>query len=114
MRYLIDTDWAINYLRNARDYVQRVQSLAEPGIGLPIVSLAEIYDGIYASTNSAGGEAALRDFLSLVQILDLDDETCRIFGQERGRLRAQGALVGDMDTPYRRDCSASRPYPSEQ
>ena len=97
LRYLIDSDWSINYLRGARDYVERVRGIAADGIGLSIISLAELYEGVYSSTNPSMSEAALKNFLELVEILGLDDETCRIFGQVRGRLRAQGALVGDMD-----------------
>ena len=98
MRYLIDSDWTINYLRSVRGYTERVRGMAVDGIAISIVSLAEIYEGIYSTTEPSAGEAVLQNFLSFVQILGLDDETCRIFGQVRGRLRAQGALVGDKDT----------------
>ena len=97
MRYLVDSDWAINYLRGIRNYVQRIRSMTADGIGLSIISLAEIYEGVYRSTDPSASEAGLLSFLSLVEVLALDDETCRIFGQERGRLRARGALIGDMD-----------------
>jgi tRNA(fMet)-specific endonuclease VapC len=32
-----------------------------------------------------------------VRVLDLDDETARIFGRERARLRLANRLIGDMD-----------------
>jgi tRNA(fMet)-specific endonuclease VapC len=32
-----------------------------------------------------------------VTILGIDEEVCKIFGRERGRLRAAGMLVGDFD-----------------
>ena len=72
--------------------------MAVDGIGLSIVSLAELYEGVYFSADPLMSETVLNNFLELVEILGLDDETCRIFGQVRGRLRAQGALVGDKDT----------------
>ncbi len=97
MRYLIDSDWTVHYLRGARDYIERIRGMAVDGIGLSIISLAEVYEGIYSSANPSGDEGVLQRFLSLVEVLALDDETCHIFGQERGRLRAQGALIGDMD-----------------
>ena len=98
MRYLIDSDWSISFLRGARDYIERVRSMAADGIGLSIVSLAELYEDVYSSADPLMSETVLNNFLELVEILGLDDETCRIFGQVRGRLRAQGALVGDKDT----------------
>ena len=30
-------------------------------------------------------------------ILNIDEETCKIFGKERGRLRAAGLMIGDCD-----------------
>ena len=98
MRYLVDTDWAIQYIRGSRRYIDRINSMAADGIGLSIISLAELYEGIYSSRNSPSDEVLLQGFLERVRILPLDDATCRIFGQVRGQLRSRGALVGDMDT----------------
>ena len=42
-------------------------------------------------------EQALDDFLRGASILGIDAETCKIFGQHRGRLRAKGKMVGDFD-----------------
>ncbi len=30
-------------------------------------------------------------------VIDMDEETCKIFGKERGRLRAAGLMIGDCD-----------------
>lgn len=38
-------------------------------------------------------KAFLRDF----PVLGIDEEICRIFGKERGRLRKQGKIVSDFD-----------------
>ena len=40
---------------------------------------------------------ALRNFLSDVEIFHIDEEICQTFGQQRGRLRAEGNIIGDMD-----------------
>jgi tRNA(fMet)-specific endonuclease VapC len=32
-----------------------------------------------------------------LSILNIDEETCKIFGKERGRLRAAGLMIGDCD-----------------
>ena len=37
------------------------------------------------------GETSLQQFLPSLSILPIDDEVCRIFGRERGRLRQQGS-----------------------
>ena len=67
------------------------------GVGLSIVSVAELYQGVFFSTDPDGNERALHDFLASIEVLPLDDAVCRIFASERGRLRAAGTPIGDFD-----------------
>ena len=97
MRYLIDTDWVIDHMHHVAGVSHRLEELAPRGIGISVVSLAEIYEGVFYSTDPDGNERALRLLLAEFDVLPLDDEVCRIFARERGRLRAAGTLVGDMD-----------------
>jgi len=32
-----------------------------------------------------------------VQVIGIDEDACKIFGRERGRLRRAGQLIGDFD-----------------
>jgi tRNA(fMet)-specific endonuclease VapC len=96
-RYIIDTDWVIHYLNGHAQIVTRLQELADDGLGLSIVSLAELYEGVLYSRDPKGNERDLNDFLRGVTIIDIDEETCRIFGKERGRLRSKKKMVGDFD-----------------
>ena len=59
--------------------------------------MAELYQGVFYSSDPSGNERALQDFLSGVDTVQIDDEICRIFATERGRLRAAGTIVGDFD-----------------
>lgn len=47
MRYLVDTDWVIDYLHGREPVVSRLTFFAPQGIGLSIVSLAELYEGVF-------------------------------------------------------------------
>ena len=97
MEYLVDTDWAIDYLHKAGRTVRRLEELFTDGIGLSIVSLAELYEGLAGSRNPDADGEALRLFLEAVDVVPLDDASCRVFGEERVRLRDEGNLIGDMD-----------------
>ena len=97
VRYLIDTDWVIHYLNGRDDIVRRLDELQPQGLGLSVISLAELYEGIYHSTDPEGNEQDLNDFLRGVNILGIDEAACTIFGRERGRLRKAGQLIGDFD-----------------
>lgn len=95
--YLIDTDWIIHYLNGNRNIVAKLRSLEKDGLTISVISLAELYEGIYYSTNPDGNEKALKDFLSGVSIIGVEDEICRLFGKERGRLRQAKKMIGDFD-----------------
>jgi len=95
--YLIDTDWVVHHLNGHTVIIQRLQALQPEGLGLSVVALAELYEGVYYSRDPVESEAKLNDFLESVSIVGMDESTAKIFGRERGRLRAEGMLIGDMD-----------------
>ena len=73
MRYLVDTDWVIDYLHGREPVVSRLTFFAPQGIGLSIVSLAELYEGVFFSSAPRENEKALLSFLNGVNLLYLDD-----------------------------------------
>lgn len=97
MKYLVDSDWAIDHLNGVQRVVSRLGELSEEGLGLSVISLAEVYEGIFYSSDPPREEQALRAFLHGVSIIAVDDDICRIFARERGRLRAAGNIIGDFD-----------------
>jgi tRNA(fMet)-specific endonuclease VapC len=96
-RYLVDTDWVIHYLNGNPEVSRRLNELMEDGLTLSVVSLAELYEGVYYSSDPEGNERDLHDFLRGVTVIGVDVETSQVFGRERGRLRAAGKAVGDFD-----------------
>ena len=97
MRYLLDTDWVIHCLHGVGRVTARLDQLMPEGVGLSIVSMAELYQGVFFSTDPEGNERALHQFLTGIDVLPVDDAVCRIFARERGRLRAAGTPIGDFD-----------------
>ena len=95
--YLIDTDWVVHHLNGHVAIMQRLQALQPEGLGLSVAALAELYEGVYYSRDPVESEQKLNDFLESVYIVGIDEKTAKIFGRERGRLRADGMLIGDMD-----------------
>ena len=76
---------------------RRIEELSPEGIGLSVVSMGEFYEGVYKSSNPTRSEEALQFILAGIDVVDLDDEVCRIFGQQRCRLRTRNHLIGDAD-----------------
>jgi tRNA(fMet)-specific endonuclease VapC len=95
--YLVDTDWVIDHLNQIERVVNRLRELRPQGLALSIASLAELYEGVHYSRDPEQSQQALDAFLEDVTVLGLAEEICKIFGRERGRLRRQGQLIGDLD-----------------
>jgi predicted nucleic acid-binding protein len=97
LAYLIDADWAIHHLNGHAAIVERLQDLQPEGLGLSVVALAEVYEGVYYARDPEASERGLNAFLESVTLVGIDEETAKIFGRERGRLRAAGMIIGDLD-----------------
>lgn len=97
MRYLIDSDWAIAHLRGRDGVTRRINELMPQGIGISIISVAELFEGVAHSEHRRADELRLRRFLDTVEIVSLNEPICELFGQERARLRTTGKLIGDLD-----------------
>ena len=94
---LVDTDWVIDYQHERLPTVNMLDALLPEGIGLSIVSLAELYEGQLNSADPQAQARSLLSFLSGVRVLPLDVPVCRLFASERSRLRAEGNLISDLD-----------------
>lgn len=96
--YLIDTDWVIDHFNKVEKVTRKLEELVPKGLALSAISLAELYEGVYYSRNPEESQKVLKDFLaSDLLILGLDEEICKVFGKERGKLRREGRIIGDFD-----------------
>lgn len=97
MTYLVETDWAVHWLRGRQDIVSMIHKFQTYGLGLSVISLAELYTGVYYSTDSSQAQQGLDDFLSYVTILEVNKEISRTFGEQNAHLRREGQVIEDFD-----------------
>jgi len=98
MKYLIDTDWAVHCLRGYRkDIVEEITKKLDEGIGISIISLAELYAGIHRSANPQESFKGLKIFLEQIQVINLDEETVKIYGREYANLKMRGKIINGFD-----------------
>lgn len=94
---LIDTDCVIDHFNGIQAASKRVQEAILAGLGLSVVSLAELWEGIYFSRKPGEDAAQLRDFIGGVSVIGISEETCQIFGRLRGTLRPTGKSIPNFD-----------------
>jgi tRNA(fMet)-specific endonuclease VapC len=95
--YLVDTDWVIDHLNQINRVMVRLSQARKDGLGISVISLAELWHGIYFSRDPRLGEAKLAQFLAGVAILGVSEETSKRFGRLRGTLQQEGRPIPDFD-----------------
>jgi tRNA(fMet)-specific endonuclease VapC len=104
VKYLVDTDWVIDHLNNIHATTERLLELQPEGVALSVISLAELYEGVYYSRDPVKNETILNIFLSQFPVMEIDQDICQCFGRERGKLRKAGKMLGDFDLMIAATC----------
>ncbi len=97
MQYLIDTDWAIHYLRGAPAVIERVNELLDDGIGISVIALVELYRGVPAARDPQSAKQHIEQFVARLEVVPLDKPACEIFASESVRLKSANNLIDDYD-----------------
>jgi tRNA(fMet)-specific endonuclease VapC len=97
MRYLLDTNAVIDYLRGQLGVVTNIQQQKPGDIAVASVSVHELERGLAMQQNPAKKRAALTAFLSQMVVLAFDEQAARVAGQADGALRTHGITVGPLD-----------------
>ena len=95
--YLVDTDWVVHHMNGVEEIRSKLKEMQPYGLGMSVVSLAELYEGVYYSRDPQRSQQQLEAFLTSITVLELDEEICKVFGKQRGSLRQRGLIIGDFD-----------------
>ena len=105
MRYAIDTDVAIDYLKGRSEIVSRLEGL--PEIYITSATVAELFYGAYNLDFPAEKAAKLAHFLESFHLLDTTYYSCRLFGAMKARQMQKGKARGDFDLLIASVCIAN-------
>jgi tRNA(fMet)-specific endonuclease VapC len=97
MTYLVDTDYVADFLKGYQSATTILERLIVEGIGISIITFAEVYEGIYYGQNRAVHEQGFHRFVSTAPVVPLTRSVARQFARIRGDLRAKGFLIPDPD-----------------
>jgi len=93
MSYLVDSDWVADWLKGRQVAIDLLTALAPDGLAITIITLGEIYEGIYYGQNRQRHKRGFRQFRRLVKVLPITER----FAVIRGELRQRGRIIGDPD-----------------
>ncbi len=93
--YLLDTYICIEFLRGDRLAIDFIKGLNEAHIS--VITLAELFYGIYNSKNLRKHKEALANFLTNASILNANFSVSNSFGKIKSELKNKGSFIGDFD-----------------
>ena len=96
--FMFDTNICIYILKKNPKVLAHFHSHVPNSICISAIVLAELSFGVARSKRIEQNEAALRNFISLVQILPFDFTATGDYGKIRNFLQAQGTPIGSLDT----------------
>lgn len=97
MSYLLDTDIYIYFLKGNSKIKDRIWNAGDDEIFISAISIAELYFGIFNSTEKDQNLKLIRKNLEELQVQNFTKHTAKIFGRLKSELKKQGTPVADMD-----------------
>ncbi len=97
MRYLVDSDWIVEFLKGRTRAVDLLDALLADGIAISIVTYAEVLEGIYYGRGPMHHEAMFRRLLQGIDVLGVSRRVAERYARISGQLRSQGLLIPPPD-----------------
>jgi tRNA(fMet)-specific endonuclease VapC len=97
MRYLLDSNICIAWLKNDRRVVQNIIAAGQNQVCLCSPVKAELWYGAYKSRRIAENQAGLAKLFADFPSLPFDDRAAMRFGDIRAHLARQGTPIGPYD-----------------
>jgi tRNA(fMet)-specific endonuclease VapC len=98
LKYLLDTNACIVYIRNTHSGVRRkLESLPKSEIAVCSIVKSEMFYGSMKSQNPNKSFLIQQKFFNQFQSLPFDDESALVFGEIRADLAKKGTPIGGYD-----------------
>lgn len=98
-RYLVDTNWLIDFLRGSAPAISLLESLKSDGIAISVITYAELLEGVlsYKAPGQKARETDLRNLGTWIDVVPVDRAIAERLAEIRSSLRRSGRPIGDFD-----------------
>src|SRR5690348_14451060 len=86
MKYCVNTDWVVDYLKGREPIVTLLDQLGDDGLAISVIMFGEVYEGIHYGRDPSAAEAAFRHFLRRARTLPITRLIARRFAVIRGEV----------------------------
>jgi tRNA(fMet)-specific endonuclease VapC len=97
MKYLLDTDICVYWLRGDQAVHQKMSATDPNDLAVSIITVAELHYGADCSEKPEYNHKIVNNFVNGLSILNLEQTIACKFGEIKTRLRQKGTLIEDFD-----------------
>lgn len=97
MRYLLDTDTCIYWLKGKIPVQNKLLKVGFHQVCICQITVSELYFGAYNSSKIENNLKTVDDFLKNISVLSFSNNSLKKFGELKALLRKQGNIVADFD-----------------
>lgn len=96
MKYLLDTNICIHFLRGKFNLIDKFQEVGIADCAISEITLAELIFGAENSSNPKKNIILIDNFIEQVKVLPIFN-AINIYAKEKVRLRKDGKMISDFD-----------------
>lgn len=97
MKFLLDIDICIYWLKGKSTVKTKVEQVDWSDIAICVITATELYFGAYNSNKIEQNLKTAENFIQSITVLPLSNNTLKKFGQLKAQLRKAGTPVADFD-----------------
>jgi len=97
LKYLLDTNICIYLLNGDETLKEKVKEVGLFSLAISNATLAEIYFGAYCSKKVEENLKRIAVFKKHLTVYSDSEESAKIFGKFKSRLKSQGKIIEDFD-----------------
>ena len=99
MIYCLDTNIIVDIFRGNKNFLSKIEeSIKEKNqFCITILTLAELLKGAFLSNKKEESIIFVEDFIKNIEILSLDKESCKTYGEKFAELQKKGKKTEEID-----------------
>lgn len=97
MKYLLDTDTCVFWLKGNEHIEQKVLTVGIDNVALSFINVSELYYGAYKSQRVEANLAMVRRLTTQLHVVESDETISEMFGELKATLESAGTIIDDAD-----------------
>jgi len=97
MKYLLDTDMLIYFMKGNSSVVEAFGRVSEADLSISILSHSELLYGAFYSEQQSKNLKKVTKLLEYLDVLPYDKNASYIFAGQKAKLRREGVMLMDFD-----------------